>query len=138
MSQAAPRFTAENSAREFWKPQRPAMFQVETCEACKNELVIGARFCHLCGRERVTAVESTASPIAQLLDWKVLRGQIGFSSASLIFAIAGFCCVLAALLTGMLFSATTPAEWQAIQEWRVEWLLGALVGFSAANLFKKS
>ena len=138
MAHVAHRFPSESSGREYWKPQRPARFQVETCERCENELVIGARFCHLCGREREVALESTRSWLSEMLDWSLLRARLGFSTASLCFAIAGFCCLLAAILTGILFSAATPVEWQAIQTWRVEWLLGALVGFSAASLLKQS
>lgn len=138
MSQVAHRFPAE-SGREYWMPQRPAQFQVETCERCGNELVIGARFCHLCGREREAALEATTAPgLFSGMDWGGLRGRLGSSSASLFFALAGFGCIIAVIFTGMLFSAATPAEWEAIQTWRIEWLLGALVGFTAANLFKKS
>jgi cytosine/uracil/thiamine/allantoin permease len=43
-----------------------------------------------------------------------------------------------ALAVGVVFSARTLLDWQAIQIWRIEWLLGAVAAFLAGCLLKKS
>jgi hypothetical protein len=35
------------------------------------------------------------------------------------------------------FSARTTLDWQAIQLWRIEWLVAAVAAFVAGCLFKK-
>jgi len=61
---------------------------------------------------------------------------IGLPTASLIAFLIGLGCVAAALLVG-LFTAKTLVDWQAIQFYRVEWLLAATASFVAAILLKK-
>jgi hypothetical protein len=51
--------------------------------------------------------------------------------------ILGFACVVAAIITGIRFTATTLLDWQAIQLWRIEWLLAAIALFVAGILLKK-
>jgi len=38
----------------------------------------------------------------------------------------------------LFFTAATVLDWQAVQLWRIEWLLGAAVAFVAGILLKKS
>jgi hypothetical protein len=45
--------------------------------------------------------------------------------------------VIAAVFTGLLFNATTLLDWQAVQLWRIEWLLGSVAMFVAGILLKK-
>ena len=128
--------------REFWKPQRPAAFRVEKCESCGNEMIVGSRFCHLCGTERDANPRGTASQhyasIVELFDWTYLRRRIGLSTASLVLMLVGFCFAVAALLTGAINTANTALDWQAIQMWRIEWMLAALVAFTAGILLKRN
>ena len=49
----------------------------------------------------------------------------------------GFACVIAAIVTGFIFTATTLLDWQAVKLWRIEWLLGAVAMFAAGFLLKK-
>jgi hypothetical protein len=42
-----------------------------------------------------------------------------------------------ALAVGVFFSARTVLDWQAIQIWRIEWLVGAVAAFAAGLLLKK-
>jgi hypothetical protein len=128
----------ERSEREFWKPQLPATFHLENCEGCGNELVIGSRFCHLCGHERDAHPQMSQPRLSDLLNWTAIRTKIGLSTFSLLLTIVGFACVVAALVTGFLFTAQTALDWQAVQTWRIEWMLAALVAFTAAILFRKS
>lgn len=65
-----------------------------------------------------------------------IRGWIGLSTASLIAFTTGLGCVAGALLVGLL-AAKTLVDWQAIQIYRVEWLLGAIACFVAGILLRK-
>jgi hypothetical protein len=66
---------------------------------------------------------------------EILR-SIGLPTASLIAFLIGIGCVAGALFVG-LFTAQTLVDWQAIQFYRVEWLLAAIASFVAAILLKK-
>ena len=70
------------------------------------------------------------------LHFHEIKHWIGLSTASLIAFIAGLSCVAGALLVGLM-TAKNLVEWQAIQFYRVEWLLAATVAFVAGILLKK-
>jgi len=70
------------------------------------------------------------------LHFHEIRGWIGLSTASLIAFATGLGCVAGALLVGLL-TAKTLVDWQAIQIYRVEWLLGAIACFVAGILLRK-
>jgi hypothetical protein len=46
-------------------------------------------------------------------------------------------CVVGALSVSVFFSARTLLDWQAIQLWRIEWLLAAVAAFAAGCVLKK-
>jgi hypothetical protein len=66
-----------------------------------------------------------------------IQRWVGLPTASLIAFIIGLACISGALLVGLL-TARTLAEWQAIQFYRAEWLLGATAAFVAGILLKNS
>ncbi len=73
------------------------------------------------------------------MDWfdlDVIRTQSGLSTVSLIFVLAATIFLLATVMTGLIYNTSTLAEWQAVQTWRVEWLLATVVALLAAILFK--
>ena len=135
-----------NADQEFWRPPAqqahpdlnvPVRTQMESCARCSTEFAVGARFCHVCGAAREPQ-ELTAEPsIFRFLDFRLISTTLGLSTASLVAFIIGMSCVLAAILTGVVFSAATVLDWQAVQIWRVEWLLGALAAFVAGILLKR-
>jgi len=45
--------------------------------------------------------------------------------------------MLATVMTGLIYDTSTIAEWQAVQTWKVEWLLAAIATLLGAMLFKK-
>ena len=45
-------------------------------------------------------------------------------------------CILGAIAVGLIYSVQSLADFQAIQLWRLEWLLAALVAFAAGILLK--
>src|SRR5271166_5099523 len=131
----------DNTPQEFWRP--PAV-QAESappalagaCDRCGSEFMVGARFCYVCGASRLPKdVASAVSPWARslellrMLEFQNLQDWLGLSTAPLIAFLIGASCVLAALLVGLIFSVQSLADFQAIQSWRIEWLLGALVAF---------
>ncbi len=135
-----------NVQQEYWRPpaQPPHAYQSSaplrgqlTCEQCGSEFVVGSRFCHVCGSEREPLV-GAGSRWTQLLDFNRIREGLGLSIGSLIAFIVGLGCVLAAIVTGFIFTATTVLDWQAVQVWRLEWLLAAAAAFLAGILLKKA
>ncbi|HTS08333.1 MAG TPA: hypothetical protein VMP68_22375 [Candidatus Eisenbacteria bacterium] len=71
------------------------------------------------------------------LHFHEIRTRIGLSTASLIAFVLGLVCVAGALLVGLL-TAKTLVDWQAIQMYRIEWLLAATAAFVAGILLKKN
>ena len=136
--------TARNLDQEFWRPPaqtaapstavRP---QAEICSRCQTEFVLGSRFCHVCGAAREVQTND-GHGFTQWLDFRVLMEALGLSVGSLIAFIVGLGCVIAALATGMIYTASTALDWQAVQLWRIEWLLAGLTAFSAGILLKRS
>jgi hypothetical protein len=70
------------------------------------------------------------------LHFHEIKGWVGLSTASFIAFVIGMACVAGALLVGLL-NAKTLVDWQAIQMYRVEWLLAATACFVLGILLKK-
>lgn len=129
--------------QEFWKPavaQRQEAAAPDAsehvCENCGTDFVVGSRFCHICGADR--NIELTESRgIRSWVDFAALREALGQSTASMVMLFLGVGCLIAAAVTGFLFTATTLLDWQAVQMWRIEWLLAAVAIFAAGGLLKR-
>jgi hypothetical protein len=153
----------QNAERDFWTPPvapppitvEPATHSsmVEACNRCETEFIPGAKFCHVCGTERATKAGSgfwstwahrSIQAVRNLefehvQRWVVsLRQTLGLSLAALVAFALGLFCVLGAILVGLIFTVQTTLDWQAVQVWRIEWLLGASASFLAGILLKKS
>lgn len=70
------------------------------------------------------------------LHFHEIKSWVGLSAGSLIAFVLGIACVAGALMVGLL-TAKTLVDWQAIQFYRAEWLLGATAAFVAGILLKK-
>jgi hypothetical protein len=70
------------------------------------------------------------------LHFHEIQRWIGLSTAAMIAFVVGLCCVVGGLAEG-LNTTKTLADWQAIQFYRVEWLLAATAAFVAGILLKK-
>ena len=130
---------------EYWRPpahavEAPSAMRGQlTCAQCGSEFIMGSRFCHVCGAEReALAGSATAGRWAQILDFTRIREALGLSLGSLIAFVAGIGCVLATIVTGFMFTAATFQDWQAVQIWRIEWLLAGAAAFLAGILLKKA
>jgi cytosine/uracil/thiamine/allantoin permease len=72
------------------------------------------------------------------LDFALIRERTGFGTASLVLFMLGLCCAAVGIAVGFLYTVNTQLDWQAVQMWRIEWLLGAAVAFLAAIALKKA
>jgi len=140
---------AQSASQEFWRPpvlpsgsSKEAL--AEACGGCGSEFIAGARFCHVCGATRGAKLSKSAEhawsdslDFVRALEFHRVKEWIGLSTASLIAFLLGAACVLAAMIVGVIYSVQNLADFQAIQLWRIEWLLGALVAFVAGILLKR-
>ncbi len=127
---------------EFWRPpletQHEAVptVQTESCARCGTEFVAGSRFCHVCGAKREPQFAARRIQWARFLDIHRMQEWLGLPLASVVALIVGIICTLAAIGTGLVYTATTVLDWQAVQIWRIEWLLAAVAAFLAGILLK--
>jgi hypothetical protein len=138
----------QNETQEFWRPPlapaQPNMPSMAgTCGDCGSEFMVGASFCHTCGAERNTSATSVKTDWTPSLDYlRFLEFQniklwLRLSTASFVAFMMGAGCLLAAVLVGFVYSAQSLADFQAIQLWRIEWLLAAVAAFLAGLLLKR-
>ena len=134
---------------EYW---RPALLEetsavasgaakgADACSQCGTEFLMGAKFCHVCGNPRYRRQRNFgtfAASMIRLLDFQKLQDRLHLTAASLVLFIMGVACLLAAVFTGIVFSPATVLDWQAIQTWRVQWLIAAVALFTAGNMLKR-
>jgi hypothetical protein len=112
---------------------------VEVCDGCSTEFMVGSQFCHICGGSRERAVPATSSrPWTTYLEFHNIKEGLGLSTGSLIAFVIGITCVLGAIAAGMIYSERNVLEWEAVQIYRIQWLLAAAASFVVGILFKKS
>lgn len=137
--------TAREISQEYWRPaqqQNRADYPVASvapyCNMCGTQYATGARFCHVCGDSREPEFHpSAATRFAKALDFTNIRQKLGLSATALVLTALAAGCVLAALLTGLIYGASTLTEWQAVQTWRMEWMMAAGVLLLGAILFRE-
>ena len=135
-----------NANAEFWRPPVEELTRnVElaarsvTCPACQSEFVMGARYCHVCGADRSPSPKSAGfnwGVLKKYLHLSIVSGALGLNIASLLAMCAAVVCAVGALIVGAFYQVETVADWQAIQTWRVEWLLGAILCVLTAILLR--
>ena len=136
---------AHGAQHDFWhppiQPSAPSISEgvnrvdaVDTCDRCETEFIVGSRFCHNCGASRpgLRAVHSDYP-----MQVSELAGKLGLSVGPLIAFMVGILFVLFAAGIGLVYSARTTLDWQAIQLWRIEWLLAGISAFVAGVLLKR-
>jgi len=135
---------AQNPDTEYWRPANPALAQVVRrealpCPSCAAECSPAARFCQTCGSElKPSAAASQESGPPQLLNSKTPGRHAEFSLPCLFFFILGIACLTAVLAISLLYRPGSVAEWQAVQAWRIQWLLGACASFLAGMLLLRA
>jgi len=128
---------------EFWRPpvaqvEAAGTGMAEVCDGCTSEFMVGSLFCHVCGASRA-ARPAAATHWTIYLEFHNLKGVLGLSTASLIAFFAGMVClVMAGVAVGFIYSVQTFNDFQAVQLYRMQWLLGAIAAFAAGLLLKKA
>ena len=134
------------TSQEYWRPSNPNVARLipevrGICWRCGMDYSPGARFCSSCGgaREALSAkpipIRPSSTPTTVKEPSKIWQAGLSFSSfACLAVALV---LALAALLTGVIYRQDTLVDWQAVQTWRIEWLLGAVVVLLAGILLKR-
>jgi hypothetical protein len=140
----------ENTQHDFWRPpviesQAASPAMVEVCDGCETEFMVGAQFCHVCGAARqaqasgVTRRTAThALQFFRFMELQNVKRWFGLPMASVVAFLAGLGCVLAAIAVGLIYTVQNFADFQAIQLWRIEWLLGSVAAFLAGILLKQA
>jgi hypothetical protein len=72
------------------------------------------------------------------LHFHEIKRWVGLPTAALIAFMIGLGCVAGAIGVSLVYRASNLAEFQAIQMWRIEWLLAATASFVAGILLKKT
>ena len=133
-----------DEGQEFWKPAVPLRQEasqpgaaVQVCNRCDADFLTDARFCHVCGAERNASLAGQKSIGTRAwMAVAALRDATGHTNASLVALFLGVSCIVAAVVTGFIYTATTILDWQAVQIWRIEWLLASLAMFTGGILLK--
>ena len=126
---------------EFWRPpldtrvDTTPTVQTESCARCGTDFVAGSRFCHVCGAEREPEFAGRFH-WTRFLDIHRIQERLGLPLTSIVALAIGIICTLAAVGTGLIYTATTVLDWQAVQIWRIEWMLAAIVAFLAGILLR--
>jgi hypothetical protein len=95
-----------------------------------------ARFWQKMDLSRISLPNIEAPSWLRYLHFHEIQRWVGLSTASLIAFVIGLGCVMGALAVGFI-TAKTLVDWQAIQIYRMEWLLAATVAFVAGILLKR-
>lgn len=139
-----------NPARtEFWRPpvdqlhKTAADTTTEICTRCNAEFVMGSRFCHMCGADRNPKAQARHAgwmqKASRAMDVSRIKQSLSLNTASFVAFSVGMFCILATLLVAFIYwDVKTFSDWQAIQLWRIEWLMAAAVAFVAGILLKKN
>jgi hypothetical protein len=144
-----------HDTQEFWRPPVAAEpvagapvaapVLVEACDDCGTEFMVGARFCYVCGAPRLAQENSGSRSWITYLEFQhmregfqALRRSLALSTGTFIAVLLGLGCLVAALSVGFIYAVQNFADFQAIQYWRVEWLLAAVAAFLAGLMLKQS
>ena len=125
-------------SQEYWRPADPEVARAINvtvkeafCWNCGTPYSAAAAFCHACGSAR-----NAGPQIVPAVERKTNALRFRLPLASLIFFIVAVGCFAAALLTGAIYRTDTLMDWQAVQTWRIEWLLAGCGAMLNAILLK--
>jgi hypothetical protein len=129
----------------FWRPpaNQPVANLADACRRCSTEFMVGAAFCHICGANRHRANATPARNWAKHLEFaraidfaKIkIRNWLDLPLPSLCAFVAGVLFLMVALGLGLM-SVRDPSDFEAIQFWRIEWLITACAAFLGGILLK--
>jgi hypothetical protein len=132
----------DQAQHDFWRAPNPASAVVaspersSTCR-CGTEFIVSSLYCHSCGARRPGLGGGRTLALPALSELAALVEPLGLTTPAVIAFVVGVLCIVGALAVSIFFSARTLLDWQAIQLWRIEWLLAAVAAFVAGCLLKK-
>jgi hypothetical protein len=111
----------------------------ERCDTCPcgTEFLVSSIYCHACGAKRPVSNAARTLEIPGRAELVSLSERLGLTLPASIAFILGVACIVGAFAVSVFFTARTTLDWQAIQLWRMEWLLAAIAAFAAGCLLKK-
>ena len=133
---------ADQPRHEFWRPPMAASVAVSSPERsatcrCGTEFIVSSVYCHACGASRPDFNAGRTLEIPGFAELASLGERLGLTTPAVIAFLVGLLCVVGALAVSVFFSVRTVLDWQAIQLWRIEWLLASVAAFVAGCLLKK-
>jgi ribosomal protein L37E len=129
-----------DAQQEFWRPpvnQTAASGMAEACRRCGTEFMVGAAFCHICGMGRHRSDSGSAVSwirhfdFLRTLEFSNVKRWFGLPLVPLSAFLLGAAFLLVAVGVGFLSS-----DFEAIQLWRIQWLMAACAAFLAGILLK--
>ena len=137
--------TVRDVQQEFWRPplsQPKAVTNLaEACRRCGTEFMVGAAFCHICGanRHRADVVPSENWTkhfgFLRVLEFTSVKDWFGLPLPSLCAFLVGIGFLIVALSMGFI-SVHDPSDFEAVQLWRIQWLMAACAAFLAGILLR--
>jgi ribosomal protein L37E len=134
-----------NVQQEFWRPplsQPTATTNLaEACRRCGTEFMVGAAFCHICGanRHRVNLIASPSWTkylgFLRALEFSSVETWFGLRMPALCAFLLGIAFLLVALSMAFI-SVHDPSDFEAVQLWRIQWLMAACAAFLAGILLR--
>jgi hypothetical protein len=132
--------------QEFWRPplSQPtaATNLAEACRRCGTEFMVGAAFCHICGanRHRADLAPAPASwtrylSFIRVLEFGSVKAWFGLPLPSLCAFLFGVAFMIVALSMGFI-SIHDTSDFEAVQLWRIQWLMAACAAFLAGILLR--
>ncbi len=103
----------------------PMSVEIMRCLQCRRSLPAGSSYCLYCGapqQEQPQSQTLAAEPETSSLTTR-------WGAGSLIALLLGVACLIAAVVTGALFSQQNYYDWQAVQAWRLQWLGAGIACF---------
>ena len=140
---------ADQVQHEFWRAPAPTSTPIPpseavaarersaTCHRCGTEFIVSSLYCHACGVRRPEATAMRILEVPGFAELAALGERLGLTTPAVIAFLVGMLCMVGALAVSVFFSARTVLDWQAIQLWRIEWLLASVAAFVAGCLLKK-
>jgi ribosomal protein L37E len=136
-----------DAPQEFWRPPviTPASGELaESCQRCGTEFMVGAAFCHICGAGRHRSVSSTAGSwmnyfgFLRAIEFSRIRAWFGLPLPCLWSFLIGVGFLIAAVSVSFIQVGDSLSGFEAIQLWRIQWLMAACAAFLVGILFKNS
>lgn len=132
--------------QEFWRPPQSQLATTasldESCRRCGTEFMVGAAFCHTCGTNRYT--QHGPSPrnwmkylrFLKALEFSRVKAWLGLPLPSLCAFFAGLSSLIVALAMGLVDVHESTLDFEAVQLWRMQWLVAACAAFLMGILLK--